>query len=166
MVDMIEQLIEVLEQSEEDYRQLLPIIQQEKEAALCSQVHKFTSVAIEKKILLAQLATQDRRRTALLHQISKHFNIPAPQLTISTLAVKVGEPQAARLKRLSASLGELVHKIRFISEENRQIIQHCLKLVQGALGFLHHWIGASAVYGASGRMDDNTGSGKLLSGTV
>lgn len=166
MAEIIEQLIEVLGQTERAYRQLLPIIEQEKQAAVGSQVEKLTSLGDEKKTVMARLANLDRRRSALLRQISKQFNIPAAELTISSLADRIMGPQADRLQSLSTSLGELVQKIRIVNEENRQVVQHCLKLIQSALGFLNRWMGPPGVYGASGRMNDRTGNGKILSNAV
>ena len=70
------------------------------------------------------------------------------------------------MKRLSISLNDLVPKIKQANEENRAIIQHCLSIVHGALGFFQHWVMPTDVYGASGQMSMHQKGGNLISGAI
>ncbi|MGD9249234.1 MAG: flagellar protein FlgN [Desulfobacteraceae bacterium] len=166
MPDKIEPLIEVLEKSESIYQQLLPVFQQEKKATLSSQPDRFSAIVEEKEALLAQLRQLDRQRHLILHQISKVWNIPVNDLRLSTVADKIEGPQSARIRDLRMSLKGLIQKIKRSNEENRLLIQHCLDIVQGTLGFFHQMVIPKDVYGASGRMSLHNGNGKLVSGAV
>ena len=166
MSDTVEPLIEVLEKSESIYQQLLPVFQQEKRATLSSEPDRFSAIVEEKEALLAQLRQLDRQRHLILHQISAVWNIPVNDLRLSTVADKLEGSQSAQIRELRLSLNELVKKIKRSNEENRLLIQHCLDIVQGTLGFFHQMVMPKDVYGASGRMSQHNGGGKLVSGAI
>jgi hypothetical protein len=46
------------------------------------------------------------------------------------------------------------------------LIQHCLDLTRGAIGFFQHWTIPASVYGASGLIHSGQHNGKLLSGNI
>lgn len=162
----IEKLIEVLERSESVYRQLVPVFQKENQAALNSDPEKLSSVLAEKAALLAHIQTIERRRMLIINQISSAWRIPVKDLRLSILADRTAEPQATQIRRLNISLRELVQKIKQANEENRRLIQHCLNIVHGALGFFQHWMMPPDMYGASGRLSHQRSSGRLVSGAI
>lgn len=162
----IEQLIKVLEESEKVYRQLLPVFDREKKAAFSSDPDTFSAVVEEKQELLARLRLIDRNRQIILSQVSSEWNIPVNELRLSTMADRVEGLQHSQIHRLRSSLRELTNKVKHRNEENRRLIQHCLDLVQGTLGFFQHWVLPKDVYGASGHMNMHQRNGSLISGAV
>lgn len=166
MSDTIEQLIEVMEDSEKIYEQLLPVFQKEKKAAFSSQPDSFCEIVEEKEELLAHLSRLERRRQIILNQISAQWDIPLNELRLSILADRIQGGQSSRIRRLRTSLNELIRKVKKSNEENRRLIQHCLEIVQGTLGFFQHWVMPRDVYGASGQMSMHHRNGNLISGAV
>lgn len=163
---MIEQIIDILEQSEKLHQDLLPVMDREKRAVLGSDPHLLAEVAVEKEALLAQLGRLEPQRKRIIHQIAETLDISAPQLNLSALSMRAENVQKPRIEHLRDSLGKLVKTIKRANEENRALIRHCLALSQSALGFFHHWMIPASVYGSSGRINSGQGNGKLLSGTV
>lgn len=166
MSETIEKLIDVLERSESVYQQLLPVFQKEKKATLGSEPEQLSSALAEKEELLAQMRILERQRLLLIHQISAAWNVPVDDLRLSGLADRTQGTQAARIRQLNISLRKLVQRIKRANEENRILIQHCLNIVHGALGFFHHWVMPTDVYGASGKMSMHNHNGKLISGAI
>ena len=162
----IDKLIGILEKSEAIYRQLLPVIQTEKQAALTAKPDQLTSATEKKEELLVRLQQLERNRQILINRISTESGIPVKDITLSALSKKTDDVRAAKVKRLSDSLNALVPVIKKANEENRAVIQHCLNIVQSALGFFQHWVMPTDVYGASGRMSMQHKGGKLISGAV
>lgn len=162
----IEQLIAVLERSESIYQQLLPVFQKEKKAALSSDPEQLSSAVADKKALLAQMRTLEHQRQLLINRISAIWNVPVKEIRLSGLADRTQGTQAARLRRLNISLKELVQKIKRANAENRTLIQHCLRIVHGALGFLQHWVIPTDIYGSSGQMNHQHNNGNLVSGDI
>ena len=166
MKAILDQVIEILEQSEGFYQNLLPMINREKRAVLCSDPSQLAAVTVEKEELLARLGQLERQRVKLIDQLADNLNVSPTQLNLSVLAAHAETYQADRILSLRDSLGELVKKIKRANAENRLLIQHCLDLARSALGFFQHWMTPIAVYGSSGRIDDGHRSGRLLSGTI
>jgi flagellar biosynthesis/type III secretory pathway chaperone len=163
---ILNQLIDVLEQSEGMYQELLTLADREKAAALGCNHQLLVQVNAEKEELLARLDRIDRRRIQLLRQMADDLKMAPAQLCLSELESRGDARQAVRIGNLRASLKNLIQRIKGANAENRQLIQHCLDLSRNALGFFQHWMMPAAVYGSSGRVDSGHRNGKLLSGTV
>lgn len=163
---VLNQLIDVLEQSEGMYLALLTLADREKAAALGCNHQLLVQVNAEKEELLARLDRADRRRIDLLHRMAADLKLSPSQLCLSELESRADARQAIRIGNLRASLKTLVQKIKRVNAENRQLVLHCLELSRNALGFFQHWMMPATVYGSSGRVDSGQRNGKLLSGTV
>jgi flagellar biosynthesis/type III secretory pathway chaperone len=163
---ILNQLLDVLEQSEELYQALLLLAQREKAAALGCNHQALEHVNADKEELLARLNRAERRRVDLLRLAADEMNMAPEQLSLSTLETRADTRQALRIGNLRSSLRSLVQRIRRANAENRQLIQHCLELSRSTLSFFQHWMMPAAVYGASGRVGSAHRNGKLLSGTV
>jgi flagellar biosynthesis/type III secretory pathway chaperone len=163
---ILDEIIDVLEQSEALCQALLTIAEREKAAALGYDHRELARASAEKEEVLARLNRTERKRIELVLQIADDLKLSPTQLCLSELKTRANVRQAMRIESLRSSLGGLTKAIKRINAENRQLIQHCLDLSRNALSFFQRWMMPAAVYGASGRMDSNQRSGKLLSGTV
>jgi flagellar biosynthesis/type III secretory pathway chaperone len=166
MTATVEKLLNLLEASEGLYQDLLPAIQKEKQAALSAQVAQLTKATEEKEALLAQLRHLERKRQVLIHQVAANRKLPVEKIKLSILVEENDADHSSRARRLMTSLNELVPKIRKANEENRAIMQHCLRIVHGALGLFQHWVMPTDVYGASGQMTQHPNGGNLISGAI
>ena len=166
MTANLNQLIEILEQSEVMYQELLLLADREKAAALGSNHRALIQVNAEKEELLAQLHRAEVRRGDLLRRMADELRMSPAQLCLSALETRADARQKIRIGNLRASLNALVERLKRVNAENRQLIQHCLELSRSALSFFQHWMMPAAVYGASGRVGPARRNGKLLSGTV
>jgi flagellar biosynthesis/type III secretory pathway chaperone len=166
MTAILDQVIEVLEQSEALFQELVPIFDRERRAGLRSKPHELVEVTIEKEELLARLRKLERKRIDLINLMAKNLKLSPTQLNLSALAARADAQRASRILNLRDSLGRLVKTIKRANNENRLLFQHCLDLARGALGFFQHWMMPASVYGSSGRIDNGHRNGKLLSGTI
>jgi flagellar biosynthesis/type III secretory pathway chaperone len=166
MTAMIDQIIETLEKSEQTYQLLLPVMRREKQAVIGSDPRNLAECVIEKEAVLAQLGTLESQRIRLIHKVADDMKVPTKRLSLSGLAERADENQRPRITRLRDSLGQLVQMVRTENQENRALIQHCLNLTRGAIGFFQHWMIPASVYGSSGRINSDQRNGKLLSGIV
>ena len=162
----IDQIIATLDQSEKVYESLLPVIFRERKAALGSNLRKMADASLEKETLLAQLSALEKQRLRLVNQLAVHMDIPAAGLNLSAIAEIADGDQGRQIRRLRESFGKLVRTVKLENEQNRVLIQHCLTLTQGAIGFFQHWMIPASVYGASGRISSGQNNGNLLTGNV
>ncbi len=166
MMAILDQVIEVLEQSEALFQELVPIFDREKQAALYSRPRQLADVTVEKEELLARLSRLERKRIKLINLMADNLKLSPTQLSLSQLAAYADAPQASRILNLRDALSRSIRTIKRANAENRLLLQHCLDLVRGALGFFQHWMMPASVYGSSGRIDNGHRNGKLLSGTI
>ena len=162
----IDQIIATLDQSEKAYESLLPVIFRERKAALGSNPRKMTDASLEKETLLAELSALEKQRLRLVNQLAGHTGTPAASLNLSAIAEIADGDQGRQIMRLRESFGKLVRTVKLENEHNRVLVQHCLTLTQGAIGFFQHWMIPASVYGASGRISSGQNNGKLLSGSI
>jgi flagellar biosynthesis/type III secretory pathway chaperone len=164
--DTIEQLADVLAQSEIHYRTLLGLLQQEKEAAIASNADRLTRVVEQKNEVLAQLSAQERKRRLLMGTLAGSLGIPADKLTLTRLIHTLPADISAQIQRYRDALRDLGHKIQRANAENRALVQHCLALVRNSLGFFQQILNPASVYGSQGKVNMGSGSGRLLSDTI
>ena len=164
--DSIEQLAEVLTQSEKRYGELLVLLQREKEATVRSNAEMLAGVVEQKTEVLAVLAFLEKKRARLVQSLAGTLHIPADQLTLSGLARFLPVERSGRFKRLGVSLRSLGEKVRHANNENRMLVGHCLDLVRNTLGLFQQRMNPASVYGASGQVNRRAGSGRLLSGII
>ncbi len=167
MERMLEQLVEVLEQTKTLYERMLTLILEEKAAATASDFERFSGVSEEKEGLVAQLKQTEQRRNTILRTLSATLDIPLQQLNVSTLVTRVDVPYRVKLKTVASALESSVSRVRIANRECCMIIEHCLGLVTRSMGFFQHWLQVSSVYGQSGNLcTGNRSGGRLVSGTV
>jgi flagellar biosynthesis/type III secretory pathway chaperone len=166
MQTIIEELIAALEQTASQYNSLLPILLEEKKAALSWNLQALIEATTEKQVILARIAYMDRNRSRLLNQLAAKLHLRERRLTLNQLAKNIRGPLGKRLSSLHAGLNDLMEKIRRSNEENRLTVEHCLTLVHNSLAFWQHWAGPVKVYGNSGIVRNGYNRGCVLSGSV
>lgn len=160
----IEQLVEVLKETQALYERMLSLVQDEKAAATASDFERFSRISAEKESLIALLKRTEQRRDTLLQALATTLDIPLQQLNISTLSAHTDASRRARLRDTASALERSVSKLRIANQECCMIIEHCLGLVTRSLGFFQHWMQMSAVYGQSGTISaGNRSGGRLVS---
>ena len=166
MTAILDQVITILEQSETLFQELVPIYDREKRAALCANPCQLAEVTVEKEELLARLDKLERKRIRIVNLMADNLRLSPAQLNLTELAARADAHQASRILKLRDALGRSIKTIKRANAENRLLLQHCLNLARGALGFFQHWMMPTSVYGSSGRIDSGHRNGKLVSGAI
>lgn len=164
---LVNELVFVLQQCEEMYGRLLPIIEQEKKVAMASSSDQLSQLNDDKANIIAHLKKLDHQREDLLGRIAGWVEIPKAELTLTKLIDRLPENQRKRLLQLNESLKTLFVKVQFANSESRMVVTHCLTLVKNSLNYFNLWTDSGASYGASGNMRANSrGYGRFLSNSV
>jgi flagellar biosynthesis/type III secretory pathway chaperone len=166
MTVMFDQIIQILEQSEAIFQELVPVFDRERQAALASNARRLAEVTVEKEELLGRLSKLEQKRINLINLMADNLKLSPADLNLTELAARADTHQATRIINLRDALSRSVKTIKRVNIENRILLQHCLELARGAISFFQHWMTPASVYGASGRIDNGHRNGKLLSGTI
>ncbi len=166
MERLLEQLIDVLHQTISVYQGLLPVIQNEKAAAIASRFEELIAFTAEKEELLARLKPVEKRREQLLDQIGQLLPSLQKPLTLTQLAAHARQPYDQRLRDVQKALTRVVESVQHANTESCMIFTHCQKWARNTMGFFEHWMKAADLYGATGNLCNRRGSGRLVSGNV
>ena len=166
MSSSIERLISLLHQTHGLYERLLPILEQEREAALAPDMDRLMGATADKESILTRLQDLERQRTRLVHELTRELGLSNENASLERMAEHLGGPDASRLREVHQSLNCVLADIRRANARSRLVMSHCLSLVQNSLAFLTHWMRPAAVYGATGHLDARTAGGRLLSGSI
>jgi hypothetical protein len=160
---LIEQLIQVLRQTEQRYRQLLPIIETEKEMVRKARVEALGDIASEKEHLLMDIKHLENKRGHLLKQIAGQLSLSSDKLTLKELVRHIDPLQGRQLQQMRETLKSLLSGVRSVNNENRALVHHCLGLVRQALSSVSPKPATSSVYQATGSLTNGEGGGRLVS---
>lgn len=162
----IEQMISVLQQTERQYLELLPILQKEKQMIISARLDDIQKVSEEKERLLQSIRQLESRRKVLLDQLASDLEMKSEGLTLSAIAERVSPSYRTQLIRLRTSLKTIMAKVAAVNNESRALIHHCLGTIRQALSFLTPKSTDSSVYQSSGALSQHAGEGRLLSSSV
>lgn len=167
MDQQIEHLIHLLEQTEFLYRSLLPIIDEEKDAAIHSDIDRLTAATAEKHVILDQIKYVDDRLKVTAQQLAARYRISRRDLRISVLLPHMPPQYAGKLDTLNHSLNDAVKKVQAANAQCASLVKHCTQLVRNMLGFFRRSTGACDVYSPTGNMRADTNIGRhFMSGMV
>ncbi len=148
------------------YRELLSVLEDEKNAIIGSNLGELGKIGNEKEKLLLKIRTIDEQRQIMIKDFAQSLKCSHHDLTITKLAELVETPYALRFKRLCSDLLPLAKTIRDVNDGNKALLRHSVALVRSSFAFLNSLIAANAVYHRSGKMQQYHQSGKVLRGSI
>jgi len=166
MNSTLDQLIGLLRQESRLYRSLLVVIDQEKEAAVRSDVNALNQAGIDKENYLAEIKIKEKGRRQLVAHLAAERGVAAADLTLSRLSDGADNPQAAILRRVSREFLSLLRQVQAANRRNRQIVEHSLALLRGSFNLLNELMTPNMVYYRSGNIQSAKSTGKCVSSEV
>ncbi|CAB1059688.1 hypothetical protein D1BOALGB6SA_4450 [Olavius sp. associated proteobacterium Delta 1] len=162
MNSTLDHLIGLLRQETGLYRSLLVVIDQEKEAAVRSDVNTLNETGIDKEKQLLEIQKKEKRRCQLVASLAEELGYTAPDLTLTGISQLVDEPHAGNLRRVSKDLLSVLSQVQAANLRNRQIFQHSLELLRGSLNLLNELMTPNTVYYRSGNIQSTKSTGKCV----
>ena len=165
-IDFLNKFCGLLEHEADLYRELLAIIDKEKQAVVATNLAELNEAAKVKDNLLLKLRILDEQRHHLLRLLAYKLKQPLAELNLSKLADLVEAPHASRLCRLQSVLVTVIAKIQQANERNRALFSHSLELVKSSMNLLNNVMTATPVYFSTGNLQHCDQAGKILQGEV
>lgn len=162
MNSTLDQLIGLLRQESGLYRSLLVVIDQEKEAAVRSDVEGLNQAAIDKEKHLLEIRSKEKARGQLIARLAALKGIAGADLTLSRICDLAEEPRAAVLKRLSQDFLSLLNRVQTANRRNQQIVEHSLQLLRGSFNLLNELMTPNTVYYRTGNIQNVKSTGKCV----
>ncbi len=138
MASLMEELLNVLEEEEQTFKQLLDITSRKTEIIVQNDITALQAITDEEQNVMNHISQLDRRRETVTHDIADVINKDVDTLKLTVLAdLLKGQPRERdKLTSLIDGLATTVGQIRRINEQNENLIAHSLEMVEFDLNLI------------------------------
>jgi flagellar biosynthesis/type III secretory pathway chaperone len=158
----LDQLIELLRQEHALYRSLLVVIDQEKAAAVRSDLPALNQAGLDKEKHLVEIHMKEKKRRQLVARLAEEHGDAAADLTLSKISQRADQPQAGTLRRVSRDFATLLSQVQAANRRNQQIVEHSLQLLRGSFNLLNELMTPNTVYYRTGNIQSAKSTGKCV----
>ena len=162
MNSTLQQLTGLLEQETDLYRSMLVVVDEERTAAVQSDLNALNATRVKKEKILDDLQQKETQRRQLVASLAEHLGCAAQELTLTKISQLVDEPHAANLSRVSKDFSSVLARLQASSRRNRQIVEHSLELLRGTFNLLNEFLSPNTIYYRTGNMQSIKSTGKCV----
>jgi flagellar biosynthesis/type III secretory pathway chaperone len=166
----IDELILILNQETDCYREMNAVLQDEAQAIPLSNRQGLDRARLRKEEVVARIQRLERRRDASVRQLAATYRMDASMLKVSDLAAYLPAPYDRKLRSCADGLRSLIEEVRLKNGANRKLLHYYMKWVNNALNLLTDLFDEHPVYPRPGIRFENSGyrskSGRIIRGSV
>ncbi len=132
MASLMEALIEVLENENLEYRNLLELSMKKTPVIVSDDVKALAQITDEEQIIVSRINHLDNQRNEAVNDIANVLNKDVTKLKIADLIkMLAARPQEqAKLASVFDELRRNVQAVKRVNEQNRELIESALEMVQ------------------------------------
>ena len=132
MASLMETLIEVLEQENLEYENLLELSMKKTPAIVSDDIKSLAEITDEEQIIVSRINHLDRQRNEAVNDIANVLNKDVTELKIVDLInMLAARPQEqSKLASVFDDLRRNVRAVKRVNEQNKELIENALELVQ------------------------------------
>ena len=158
----IKQLIGILNQETGLYRSMLVIIDQEKAAAVRSDLTALDEMGINKNKILFDLQKKEAKRRQLVAGLAEKLGYAVEALTLSRISQVVDEPLAGNLRLVRQDFLSVISQLQAANQRNKQIMEHSLTLLRNSFNLLDKLKTPNTVYYRTGNIQHTKSTGNCV----
>lgn len=128
----MENLITVLDSICEEYENLLELSTKKKPAIISGDLEELSKITDEEQIVASRISNLDNKRREVIQDIANVVNRDVEDLILTNI-IQMLEPRPAEQQKLAKvhdRLKLVVHKVRQINEQNRELILNALEMIE------------------------------------
>lgn len=144
------------------YRELLSILQKEKEVMIDVSADKIMKCIKEKETLGLKLRMLEDYRITVVKRLSEKLNIPEEDIKLSRLSEIVDEPYSSQFKRYSSDIRALTMSIEEVNRYNKEFIERSLVSIRSSLSILNLLNSSNPTYLQTGEVQGEEQNGKVF----
>ncbi len=132
MASLMENLIVTLGDLCEEYDNLLGLSTRKKPIIISGNLEELSKITDEEQIVVSRINHIDRKRQEVVHDIANVVNRDVEDLKLENI-IQMLEPRPAeqqKLARVYDRLKDLVHRVRQVNEQNRELITNALEMIE------------------------------------
>lgn len=164
--DILAQMLDILRHETELYQAMSGVMDNERDAALQSNLIDLNQAGIAKENILVALGALEKQRCDLLTDLADILGYPDRELNLSRIAQLVGEPFAGQLEQARLDLTAIVESVQGSNRRNKQIFEHSRELIRGSYNLLSEMVTSNQIYYRTGAIQNTVSVGKCVSDEI
>lgn len=132
MASLMDNLVEVLEEENTQYEQLVELSKEKKEAIVKADVQKLEEITAQEQEISSQLRNLDVRRDSVLKDMSDVLGKDFEEMTITRLIGYLDQQpkEQARLSEIRAKILETGNQMQQWNKRNEALLNQALEMVE------------------------------------
>lgn len=160
---LLTELVGLLTREIELHRELLSLLQKEKEFLIDLSTEELLENNKKKETATLQIKMLEESRSSLMSRLAQHLAVPPRELTVSKLVSLLEEPQRSALEAARSKLISLLRSIQDVNQHNCVLVRDSLHYAQQSLNVLYRSSSPNPTYLVNGSMKGPQRFGGLLS---
>jgi flagellar biosynthesis/type III secretory pathway chaperone len=156
-----ENLLSILQQEVHLYRDLLDVLQREKQCMMDLALDSIHECNNTKETLILKLKVLEEARIDLIRDISETHGISSP-VTLARIIEVVPPAYKRSLEACRSNLVSLLNSVREVIQINAILAERSIHYTRESLTFLNRLTFTMPIYLSSGQMGENARNGKLV----
>lgn len=165
-----EQLLSILDEEADAYRQMQVLLSEEKKAASLSNRERLVAVGQQKQDAVDHLKRMETTRQQRVDVLAREAGVDSHPVTVSLLARHLDDGEAASLETRATTLKSLMKTVQAANNANAHLFEHYLGLIHGSLQLLNDMVYGHAVYRRPGSTEHAAGyagsGGRVFCGDI
>ena len=131
MASLMQELIATLQQEQEAYQELLPVVEQKTQAIIANDLRKVQGITEIEQAAIGKITKLERKRMEIMQNISVVLNKKLPELTLPNLIqILDRQPEEqASLKKIHKELNDVLKRVSEVNGHNRNLIEQSLEMI-------------------------------------
>lgn len=163
---LLERFIGAVEEEAGLYARMPAVLEKEKRAVADADRSVLLRILAEKEKLITRIQSLEEQRVEMHTALAGSLGLKRERLTLRRIAGQVPEPHASRMKAAGEKLAVLIRRIQDANRTNRELIEHHLQLVKGAVTFFERVRKPHQIYHRTGELKPVKTTGRVFSGKI
>lgn len=132
MASLMDDLIQVLENENEEYKKLAKLSKEKKQVIIDANVPALEKIVDLEQDVASKIQNLDKRRQKVMHDMSVVLNKPEQDFTVNTVIEMLSSQpkEQQRLQNVKKQLKTTLDEVRNINEQNQTLLNQALELVE------------------------------------
>lgn len=132
MASLMEDLLEVLNEEQEQYEQLIELAQRKTDALVASEIVTIQEIAEEEQAVVEVIGRCEKRCDEVIKDMGIVLGRDTQSLTVSELIdmLEKQPKEQAQLREVYRELGQTAKRMKACNDKNRMLVEQALELVE------------------------------------
>lgn len=138
MASLMDELLEVLEKEEAEYRQLVETSTRKKEIIIKADIQALEEITGEEQEIAGRIKNIENKRLSVMEDMANVLNRKPEELTVDIMIdiLQKQPEEQERLAAIRAKLKDTLGRMKDINEQNQTLINHALEMVEFDLSLI------------------------------